>query len=143
MDPGGGNLYQHLPFRETEIATPGNPPQPVAKVTLSSSEDPARKALHHQCPQPLLVLLHRHLDVIDDKLVRSLHMASGRVGEHLADQLMLPMALAGGGQFSTSSVSQHALTNAAVIGRFLPVSIGSERERRRHVCTVAPACKAG
>ena len=43
------------------------------------------------------------------------------VGEHLADQLLIPMALAGGGVFRTLPPSQHTLTNAQVIERFLPV----------------------
>lgn len=52
------------------------------------------------------------------------YIASGAaVGEHLADQLLLPMALAGGGRFTTDAVSQHAITNAEVIARFLPVRI--------------------
>lgn len=39
------------------------------------------------------------------------YLASGAaVGEHLADQLMLPMALAGGGRFTASTVSGHART---------------------------------
>ena len=42
------------------------------------------------------------------------------VGEHLADQLMLPMALAGGGAFRTGPLSSHAETNLAVIEAFLP-----------------------
>jgi RNA 3'-terminal phosphate cyclase (ATP) len=44
------------------------------------------------------------------------------VGEHLADQLLVPMALAGGGSFRTLPLSSHARTNAALIERFLPVS---------------------
>jgi len=52
------------------------------------------------------------------------YLASGAaVGPHLADQLLLPLALAGGGSFTTLAVSQHTLTNAAVIRRFLPVNI--------------------
>lgn len=43
------------------------------------------------------------------------------VDAHLADQLLLPMALAGGGVFRTTEPSLHTLTNAAVIERFLPV----------------------
>lgn len=43
------------------------------------------------------------------------------VGEHLADQLLLPMALAGGGSFSTMEPTLHTTTNAATIGKFLPV----------------------
>lgn len=45
------------------------------------------------------------------------------VDEHLADQLLLPMALAGGGSFRTVKPSLHSTTNAAIIERFLPVKI--------------------
>ena len=41
------------------------------------------------------------------------------VGEHLADQLLLPLALFGG-HFRTGPLSLHARTNLAVIERFLP-----------------------
>ncbi|MGQ0799729.1 MAG: RNA 3'-terminal phosphate cyclase [Pseudomarimonas sp.] len=37
------------------------------------------------------------------------------VGEHLADQLLLPMWLAGGGEFITGRVSQHLQSNAELI----------------------------
>lgn len=43
------------------------------------------------------------------------------VGEHLADQLLLPMALSSGGSFTTTAISQHTETNMDVIARFLPV----------------------
>lgn len=39
-------------------------------------------------------------------------------GPYLADQLLLPFALAGGGSFTTVKPSQHALTAARVIERF-------------------------
>lgn len=39
-------------------------------------------------------------------------------GPYLADQLLLPFALAGGGSFTTVKPSQHALTAADVIARF-------------------------
>lgn len=39
---------------------------------------------------------------------------------HLADQVLLPLALAAGGRFSTLVPSGHTTTNAAVISRFLP-----------------------
>ena len=39
-------------------------------------------------------------------------------GPYLADQLLLPFALAGGGRFTTVKPSQHSLTAAAVIKRF-------------------------
>jgi RNA 3'-terminal phosphate cyclase (ATP) len=40
-------------------------------------------------------------------------------GPYLADQLLLPFAIAGGGSFTTVKPSQHSLTAAAVIERFL------------------------
>lgn len=50
------------------------------------------------------------------------------VDEHLADQLLLPLALAGGGSFRTVAPSSHAMTNAMIIERFLPLAIRFERE---------------
>jgi RNA 3'-terminal phosphate cyclase (ATP) len=43
------------------------------------------------------------------------------VGEHLADQLLIPLALAGGGTIRTGPVTQHTITNMEVIKRFLTV----------------------
>jgi RNA 3'-terminal phosphate cyclase (ATP) len=64
-------------------------------------------------------------------------LASGAaVAEHLADQVMLPMALAGGGRFTVDRVSQHARTNAAVIERFLPVRVTFESGETRSTCIV-------
>lgn len=67
------------------------------------------------------------------------YIASGAaVGEHLADQLMLPMALAGGGRFTADTVSQHAITNAEVVSRFLPVAISftADEGGARHVVNI-------
>lgn len=53
---------------------------------------------------------------------RYLH-SNAAVGEHLADQLLLPMALAGAGRFTAVSASSHLETNVQVIQRFLDVGI--------------------
>ena len=50
------------------------------------------------------------------------------VGIHLADQLLIPMALAGGGAFRTLTPTAHMLTNRAVIQRFLDVPIDVQQE---------------
>lgn len=50
------------------------------------------------------------------------------VDEYLADQLLLPLALAGGGLFRTTKPSRHTTTNAEVIHRFMPVPIQFEQE---------------
>lgn len=52
------------------------------------------------------------------------------IGPHLADQLVLPMALAGGGRFTTLRPSRHLLTNVYVIQRFLPIEINVEEGSR-------------
>jgi RNA 3'-terminal phosphate cyclase (ATP) len=49
------------------------------------------------------------------------------VGEHLADQLLIPLALAGAGSFRTMRPSQHTRTNVEVICRFLDVAVGIEQ----------------
>jgi RNA 3'-terminal phosphate cyclase (ATP) len=45
------------------------------------------------------------------------------VGEHLADQLLIPLALAGGGSYLTGTLSLHTTTNIEIIKRFLAVEI--------------------
>jgi RNA 3'-terminal phosphate cyclase (ATP) len=45
------------------------------------------------------------------------------VGRHLADQLLIPMAMAGGGKFRTLSPSKHMTTNIEIIKKFLDVGI--------------------
>lgn len=42
------------------------------------------------------------------------------VGEHLADQLLLPMALGGGGRFRCNEPSLHTTTNIDTLAAFLP-----------------------
>jgi RNA 3'-terminal phosphate cyclase (ATP) len=59
------------------------------------------------------------------------------VGEHLADQLMLPLALAGGGSYESSAPTLHSTTNAEVIERFLGRTVRIEQTgsaKARFVC---------
>jgi RNA 3'-terminal phosphate cyclase (ATP) len=48
------------------------------------------------------------------------------VGSHLADQLLLPMALAGGGEFLTMPVTQHFESHVGIIGKFLARRVVTE-----------------
>lgn len=50
------------------------------------------------------------------------------VGPHLADQVLVPLALCGGGTFLTLEPTRHTLTNLAVIQRFLDL-----RSRVQHL----------
>lgn len=67
------------------------------------------------------------------------YLASDAVaGPYLADQLLLPMALAGGGSFTTVKPSSHARTGAEVIAKFLPASVTfEEKQDGHHLVTVS------
>ena len=52
------------------------------------------------------------------------------VGEHLADQLLIPLALCAGGSFETSSFSLHTQTNIEIIKKFLDVDIAAKQSTR-------------
>ena len=68
-------------------------------------------------------------DVADDALdaLEDFVEAGVPVGAHLADQLLLPLALAGGGRFRTvAPLSLHATTNIETIGHFLDIPIRTE-----------------
>jgi RNA 3'-terminal phosphate cyclase (ATP) len=67
------------------------------------------------------------------------YLASDAIaGPYLADQLLLPMALAGGGSFTTVKPSSHARTGAEVIARFLPISVRfEEKQDGHHLVTVS------
>jgi RNA 3'-terminal phosphate cyclase (ATP) len=71
------------------------------------------------------------------------------VEEHLADQLLLPMVLAGGGVFLTGEPSEHLRTNAQVIEQFgvakilierCPMPAGSAKSRATALWRVLVQC---
>jgi RNA 3'-terminal phosphate cyclase (ATP) len=63
--------------------------------------------------------------------------SSAAAGPYLADQLLLPMALAGGGSFTTVKPSRHARTAADIIARFLEIAIAfEERADGCHLVTI-------
>jgi RNA 3'-terminal phosphate cyclase (ATP) len=53
------------------------------------------------------------------------------IGTCLADQLLLPFALAGGGSITTMPPTRHTQTNAAIIEHFLPVRIRLQQEAQK------------
>lgn len=64
------------------------------------------------------------------RAARRFNQSEAAVGEYLADQLLLPMALAGGGSFTTSKLSSHLKTNVEVIERFLAVRFQIDEAER-------------
>ncbi len=49
------------------------------------------------------------------------------VGEHLADQILVPMAIAQGGTFRTVEPSRHTTTNIETLGHFLELAVRTEK----------------
>lgn len=90
----------------------------VTEVVTSLGERgvPAEEVARRACEEALGYLAHE-----------------APVGEHLADQLLLPLALAGGGAFQTGPLSLHTITNMEVIGKFLPVRFRTENLERGSV----------
>lgn len=68
------------------------------------------------------VRAERVADQAVDQARQWLHSGAA-VDEHLADQLLLPLAMAGGGSFSTTHMSEHLSSNIQVIRQFLNVEI--------------------
>ena len=62
--------------------------------------------------------------------IRKYLLSEAPVGEYLADQLLLPMALAGDGEFLCTEISSHTRTNMEVIQKFLKVKF-SVREQNK------------
>jgi RNA 3'-terminal phosphate cyclase (ATP) len=77
-------------------------------------------------------------DVADDALdaLEDFLEAKVPVGEHLADQRLLPLAVAGGGRFRSAPLSLHATTNIDTIRYFLEVAIRVEHDGDAVVVTV-------
>ena len=72
------------------------------------------------------------------KEVRAYLESGAPVGEYLADQLLIPLALAGAGSFVTTPLSPHSTTNIEVIEKFLPRKFHVDRSAEtRHRVTVS------
>lgn len=102
--------HQEVDAREVRADGPGN--AIVARLrhaqvtTVCTAFGELRKAAE-RVAQDCVQQVRRHLD------------GGAPVCGHLADQLLLPLALGAGGRFRTGTLSGHTLTNAAIIARFL------------------------
>jgi RNA 3'-terminal phosphate cyclase (ATP) len=65
--------------------------------------------------------------------------ASAPVGEHLADQLLLPLAIAKGGTIRCTEASMHTTTNIHTIQQFLEIDIQSEPQTDGSVLITVPS----
>ncbi len=88
---------------------------------------------HIECHQEMFTLLgekRSSAENVGNRLAglvkRYLLQTDALVDEYLTDQLLLPLALSGGGEFTARVVSEHAKTQAWLIEQFLPVEISFE-----------------
>jgi RNA 3'-terminal phosphate cyclase (ATP) len=122
------NIPGHVAVRElSEVARLCGWPQEVLRVEqvkCHGSGNTLSLRLHYEhCAE--VVESIGQVGVPAEKVARQAVKAMQRflaakvpVGEHLADQLLLPMALGEGGVFHTQAPSRHARTNRDVIKRF-------------------------
>jgi RNA 3'-terminal phosphate cyclase (ATP) len=74
--------------------------------------------------------VHRPAEAVANQAVQQCQRylkSTAPVGEYLTDQLMLPLALSGGGRFVSTGLSRHAKTHLALIGEFLDVAARTEQ----------------
>ncbi|MEZ4336317.1 MAG: RNA 3'-terminal phosphate cyclase [Sandaracinaceae bacterium] len=63
--------------------------------------------------------------------VRRFERAGVAIDEHLADRLLLPMAIGEGGRFTTLAPSSHTRTQAQLIEQFLGAGVVEMTELRK------------
>lgn len=114
-----------------------------SKIEMTQMSSPGKGTLlliqaqfeHAQSCHFALGALGKRAEQVADEAVAGLEeflRSDGAVDEHLADQLLLPLAFADGeSRYRTSRITRHLLTNAEVIRLFMPTRIimeGSEGE---------------
>ncbi len=80
-------------------------------------------------------------ELIDEvvNLVKNFVNSGAAVDRFLADQLLIYMAIANGGCYTTEKISKHTETNIEVIKKFLPVGFVTEQQGNHFRVTCQPA----
>ena len=105
---------ERMHVREAVVLANDVAPGNALTLTVQSSEV---TEVFSRCGQKGVTAENVASAAIDE--AREYLASSAAVGIHLADQLLLPMALAGGGSFTTVAVTEHFRSHAAVIETFL------------------------
>lgn len=136
LEQTGVILHAHLgrSIAERELKTiekvMGWPPEKAALRWVNESAGPGNAVLlkarfDHVCEITTgIAQMGKSAEAVAHGAAKGLksYLASpAPVGAHLADQLLLPMALAGGGEIRTLAITNHLKTNMALIEMFLSV----------------------
>ncbi len=147
-------LPRHVPQRELEVLCEamGWALDPKQLLALRQNEGPGNALIatltHANVTEVFMQLGEKGVaaETVSQRLVKDLNdylRQPGAVGPHLADQWMLPLALAVwktgmAASYTATELTLHATTNAETIEKFLPVSITTERTDAGWCVTVQP-----
>jgi RNA 3'-terminal phosphate cyclase (ATP) len=131
------NLPRHIAQREVETAASmlnwGVETQAIESTRESSGPGNVTMIEIGSCDTTAIFTAFGQLGISAEKVADSAareareYLVSKAVAcEHLTDQLLLPMALAGAGSLTAVKVNLHARTNMNVIAKFLPVRFETE-----------------
>ena len=134
LDPDIARRQKHQALRRLEPRFPETKiktldlPSPVKGTFLSLLAE----FEHSQCFTFALGEPGKRAERVADEAVDALEAflaTDGAVDPYLADQLLLPLAFAGGAsRLRTSQITPHLLTNAAIVRLFTPAQIAIEGE---------------
>ena len=140
------NLPRHVADREREtlLAALGWTPRQV-RVEAVESRGPGNAVLVALGSDAVTEVFtgvgrrgHRAEAIVGELAAEVLgHLASGApVGPHLADQLILPLVMAGGGRFRTTAPTLHTRTQVETVGLFSAVPVGLEPDAEGRTWTL-------
>lgn len=129
-------LEERLELAEVEVVTPAHAVGPGNAVVVEVESEHVTEVFTGFGERGL------RAEQVAEGVAREVeaYLTSGLpVGEHLADQLILLLALAGGGSFRTGPLSGHARTQLETIARFLEVQVEARAETEDSWRPDAPA----
>jgi RNA 3'-terminal phosphate cyclase (ATP) len=110
--------------------TDSNGPGNCVMIRLCSSEHTTVFTAFGMRGKPSEEVISEVLGLTEDFLT-----SEAAVDRFLADQLLIYMALAKAGSFTTNELSSHLQTNIEVIRKFLPVNFSVEQQK--HTCRIS------
>jgi RNA 3'-terminal phosphate cyclase (ATP) len=132
------HLAEHIAYRELKViaSTLGYAPDQLHFKPVESAYGPGNVVLIYVQSEAVTEVFsafgERGLpaEQVAEKVVKDVKhylQSDAVVGKNLADQLLIPIALAGQGRFLTRKPSLHTVTNLAIIRQFMNVEFNSRQ----------------
>jgi len=125
----------HLEFEEIEHIEVEDSPGPgnCAMIRVCSVRGTTVFTSFGQRGKPSQKVIGELID-----MTRSFLASGAAVDVHLADQLLIYMAISQAGEFITNKISNHLTTNIEVIKRFLPVEFTADEQNHLYQVSCRP-----